>query len=269
MSSQQLGGATGTFLAEEAHGTKGIELRDVPGCFAGSFVDEAAARHGRMGRLFLLVVVALTFTAVFSAAVASAATVYRPTGETFAVPAPETFATIGATEVDNASGRVLLTNQSGKVEIYAPSGDGVVLEGSFGVGELSFPYNIAIDQDARVVYVGDPVLGQIVKYAISGTGPLVFTPDPTFTSPTAGAEPGQIGEVGGGAMAVDPTTGDLLVTDRFNARVNRYTSSGTFVSSFNGAGAPGGGFGQPSSIAVDAGGDIYVVNITLPDISFE
>jgi hypothetical protein len=222
-----------------------------------------------MGRVSLLVGVVFALVAVFSTAVASAATIYRPTGETFAVPAPETFASFGQIEVDNASGRILVLAGSSKVDVYAPSGDGATLEGSFGEGELSFPYTLAIDQDARVVYVGDPSLGKIVKYAISGTGPLTFTPDPTFTSPTAGAEPGQLGEVGGGAMAVDPTTGDLLVTDRFNTRVNRYTSSGTFVSSFNGEGAPGGAFGQPSSIAVDANGDIYVVNITLPDISFE
>lgn len=223
-----------------------------------------------MGRLSLLALVVLVLAAVFTTAVASAATVYRPTGETFAVPAPETFVNIGATAVDNASGRVLYPNsQTGKVEVYAPSGDGVTLEESFGEGELSFPYYLAIDQDARVVYVGDPGLAQIRKYTISGTGPLTFTPDPTFTSPTAGAEPGQLGEVGGGPMAVDPTTGDLLVTDRFNLRVNRYSSSGAFISSFNGEGAPGGAFGRPNSIAVDSSGDIYVVNVTQEDISFE
>jgi hypothetical protein len=243
--------------------------REAQGSFVGSHTVGTPKSRGLVGRLSFLVVVALTLTAVFATAVASAATVYRPTGETFAVPAPETFVNFGQIGVDNASGRVLVTGNGGKVEVWAPSGDGATLEGSFGEGEMSFPFNLAIDQDARVVYVGDPSGSQIRKYKISGTGPLTFTHDPTFTSPTAGAEPGQLGEVGGGPMAVDPTTGDLLVADRFNLRVNRYSSSGEFLDSFNGEGAPGGAFGRPNSIAVDSSGDIYVVNITQEDISFE
>ncbi|HKO36970.1 MAG TPA: hypothetical protein VJU14_01225 [Solirubrobacterales bacterium] len=217
----------------------------------------------------LLALVVLVLAAVFTTTVASAATVYRPTGESFAVPAPETFVNFGQIGVDDASGRILVTTLSGKVDVYAPSGDGATLESSFGEGEIFNAYSLAIGQDARVLYVGDPSQGKILKYAISGTGPLTFTPDPNFTSPTAGAEPGQLGEVGGGPMAVDPTTGDLLVTDRFNFRVNRYSSSGAFVSSFNGEGAPGGAFGRPASIAVDSSGAVYVVNITQEDISFE
>lgn len=216
-----------------------------------------------------LVVVFFVLVGLFVASVASAATVYRATGEKFAVVEEEfnngSFGQIG---VDLTSGRVLVASATSKINVYAPSGDGATLEGSFGEGEMASAAGLAIDQDARVVYVGDGGSSKIFKYTISGTGPLTFTLDPTFTSPEYGFEPGQISDFGA-PLAVDPTTGDLLVADRFNNRVSRYASDGTFISSFNGEGATAGSFHQLASIAVDGSGNIYVVDITGGTVEFE
>jgi Tol biopolymer transport system component len=219
----------------------------------------------RIGRVSLLVVVALAIAAGFTTAVASAATVYIPTGGKFAADQEWSFGQIG---VDAASGRILVPSPgSGKVEVYAPSEKSATLEGSFGEGQMGVPYSLAVDQDARAVYVGDGSVNKIFKYTISGTGPLTFTHDPSFTSPAIGPEPEQIAE-GGARLAVDPTTGDLLVADRWNYRVSRFDSSGKFLDSYTGDETPAGSFVNLSSVAVDNDGDIYVVDITEGDIQF-
>ena len=51
--------------------------------------------------------------------------------------------------------------------------------------------------------------------------------------------------------------------------ISRFDASGAFVSSFDGTGSPGGRFHSLSSLAVDPAGAIYVVDITVPDITFE
>ncbi|HEV2856907.1 MAG TPA: hypothetical protein VGW80_00710 [Solirubrobacterales bacterium] len=219
--------------------------------------------------LSCLLVASLILAGLFLASAASAATVYRATGEKFAVVEEEfNYGSFGQLGVDIASGRVLVSSSGSTINVYAPSGDGAVFEGSFGAAELMSAGSLAIDQQHRVVYVGDGSVGKIFKYAISGTGPLTFTLDPTFESPTPGSEPGQVSDFGG-PLAVDPSTGDLLLADRWNNRVSRYASDGTFISSFNGEGATAGAFHQLSSIAVDGAGNIYVVDITGGTIEFE
>lgn len=230
---------------------------------------------GRATRLTFLVVVALTLAAVFTSAVASAATTYTPTGGKFATDREwETFGQIG---VDAASGRILVPNIGmGKVEVFAPTENSATLEGSFGERKdendetgVRNPLSLAVDQANRVVYIGDNSSSKIFKFKITGSGPLTFTYDPTFTSPPMGEGPGQISEPGA-PLAVDPKTGDLLVADKFNKRVSRYTSSGVFVSSFTGEDTPAGSFVNLQSIAVDNDGDVYVVDLVEGfDLQFE
>jgi hypothetical protein len=59
---------------------------------------------------------------------------------------------------------------------------------------------------------------------------------------------------------VAPGSGDLLLADPGNNRVNRYEADGTFVSSFDGADAPDGAFTGLLDLDLAPNGDAYVVD---------
>jgi hypothetical protein len=217
----------------------------------------------------LLAGLAMVVFGLVATSAATAATVYAPTGERLAASGsgPGEMTQVGPIAVDEATGALLVARPfAGTVNVFSAAGSYLT---TFGEGELSSIGSLAIDQVARAVYVLDWGSGRIVKYAISGTDPIVFTPDPTFVSPAAGPEPGEIGNFFSAVVAVDPTTGDLLVADSGNHRISRFTSSGAFVSSFDGIGAAAGPFHQISGLAVDPGGDIYVVDVLEGDLLFE
>jgi hypothetical protein len=197
------------------------------------------------------------------AASAPAATVYAPTGGEFTGSQP----LVGSIAVDDATGDVIGPYQGFEspdglpgLAVYGPEGPGSTLLGVFPEPELGVPGSVAIDQTARSIYVQDDENARIEKFTIAGSGALTFTPDVTFTSPTQGSGPGQIGSLPS-ALAVDPTTGDLLVADRENGRVSRFAPDGSFISSFDGSGSSAGTFHALTGIAVNPSGQIYVVDV--------
>jgi DNA-binding beta-propeller fold protein YncE len=75
---------------------------------------------------------------------------------------------------------------------------------------------------------------------------------------SSGAGNGQFGSVQD--VAVDPTTGDVYVTDGEN-RVQKFDSSGTYLSQFGSSGTGNGQFNRAEWVAVDpATSDVYVVD---------
>jgi hypothetical protein len=94
--------------------------------------------------------------------------------------------------------------------------------------------------------------------------PTTYTADLGFTSPLKGSD-ATVGQVGNfaAALTVDPTNGDLLVADDGNKYVERFDSSGAFLSSFNGSSTPGGPFQSLLDIVV-GGGVTYVLDATGP-----
>jgi hypothetical protein len=104
---------------------------------------------------------------------------------------------------------------------------------------------------------------KIVRYQPDNRAtPTAYTADPSFTSPVKGSDAtvGQIGNFAAG-LSVDPATGDLLVADDGNKYVERFDSSGAFLSSFNGSSTPGGPFQNLLDVVV-GGGVTYVVDAT-------
>lgn len=166
-------------------------------------------------------------------------------------PSPERIA------VDGTSGDVLVLSYYGFVSVYAPGGAGGAPIAEFGGGELSSPYGIAVDQSNGDVYVSNST--GIFRYTSDGADPPTYTRDGSYLGPTEGAEPGQVGSFAA-PLAVDPTNGDLLVGDNGNRQISRYTSAGTFVSSFTGEDSAAGRFHRIMDIAVDSGGGTYVLD---------
>jgi NHL repeat len=133
-------------------------------------------------------------------------------------------------------------------------------------GEFSFGgalAGVAVAPDGSV-YVADTANHRVQKFTADGTFVLTFGLD---VDPGGGASVEvctsgcQRGVAGSGAgelsapigVAVDPTTGDVLVAERDNQRVQRFDSTGTFVS------LVAGGLSDPRRVAVDSTGAIYVL----------
>ena len=191
---------------------------------------------------------------------ASAATGYESTGS-FAEGNPSLPTAVA---VDDSTGDVLvaagdLFGSEGRVVIFEGSGPGATQIGEFGNGELLGPMSIAIDQTTGDAYVADAGHNRIVRYTRTSSAPPAYALDPTYVGPAQGSAPGQIGDFGS-PLAIDPTNGDLLVADRGNLDVARFTPAGTFVRSFDDAGSEGGAFTSLLSLAVDPAGHIYTVS---------
>lgn len=167
----------------------------------------------------------------------------------------------GHIAVESSTGNILVADaDGGRVEVFSP--DAAPNFGNylteFGAAEVSHPVGIAIDQSNGDVYVAgtDATTPKIARFVSDGAPVPTYTYDPTFVSPLAGSGPGQVGGLGADfnvALAVDPSNHQLLVADRANARVSRYTTSGGWVApSIDGSGTPGGAFTNVLDVAASA-----------------
>jgi hypothetical protein len=171
--------------------------------------------------------------------------------------------------------------------------------GGEGAGQFGAegPSALAVDSDAGLVYVFDPSNRRIQRFEADGNFDLAFgwgvaDGSPELQTCTAtclaatggpGAGVGQLGEnTAQVALAVDPTTGNLLVSDPANFRIQEFDAEGQFVRSFGRDVEAGGGEGfevctdatkckagiegsepgalgpaGPASLSVDANGVIY------------
>ena len=164
--------------------------------------------------------------------------------------------------VENASGNVLVVDRdNGRVQVFSPTADAAEYLAQFGAGTLDEPFGIAIEQSTGDVYVSDPGAEQIFKFNSDGAPTPAYTLDPSFASPPKGAGAGQVGDFEGD-LAVDPTSGDLLVADPGDNRVERFEADGSSDSSFTGADSPDGAFTGLLDLDVAPNGDVYVVDST-------
>jgi hypothetical protein len=156
----------------------------------------------------------------------------------------------GHLAVDGATGNVLVADPaSNRVVVLAPD----LTPGGTGTLLTEFPASgatgIAIDQSSHAVYVSES--SQVERFVSDGAPTPAYTADPTFVSPLLAHY--------GGPIAVDPATHDLLVGDVDH--VNRYSSAGLLLRSFDGSASPGGKFTSVTDIAAGAT-TTYVLNLT-------
>jgi hypothetical protein len=224
-------------------------------------------RHARVLFAVAALVSFFTFAASASAIYESRGTFSGPGAGNGQLDGP------GHAAAEQSTGNLFAVDSGNdRVQVFAPNGSGTAdYLTQFGGGELSAPWGIAIDEQGgqTYVYVADAGNDRIVKYASDEASTPSFTIDGSFSVPK-GSGAGQVGDFHS-ALAVDPTTHDLLVADLGNDEVKRFEEDGTAVAagSFDGsegAGSPG-AFTHLLDLAVNSAGDIYVIDATGPNIA--
>jgi hypothetical protein len=164
--------------------------------------------------------------------------------------------------VDDSTGNVFVADPgNGRVEVFQPDGSGsATYLTEFGAAAVSQPYGVAVDQSTGDVYVAgaDGVQPKVARFTSDNRPTPTYTLDPSFTSPVGGAGAGQIGDFNS-PIAVDPSTHDVIVADRGNKRIDRYSSTGTFIRAFDGSDAAG-GLTTITDVAATAS-DVYVTDV--------
>lgn len=210
----------------------------------------AGRRFSRAGQLGMLTTLALLFAIFAGAASAQAAPRYFHLGELSDAGISEP----GDIAVDSATGNVLVVVPGANVvRVYDSGGVDATLLTEFGTGELSSPYSIAVDPISGDVYVTDVGNGRIARYESNGAPTPTYSLDAGYTGPDST-------EIGSFAsqLAVDPTSGDLLVADRGKNEVRRFGPAGNPDGGFNGE-TTGGAFSALWDIAAAPNGDVYVI----------
>jgi sugar lactone lactonase YvrE len=215
------------------------------------------ARPFSRAALLLLCLFFACAVSVASAAVASAATPgqsYGYKGDIGTPSGPPPFGTAGEIAADG-DGNTLLSNQAaGRVDIIDPSGTSIAQITTSASGFFA-PSSVAVSPDGSTVYVvetlstifGPPT---ILKYTRSGASPPVYTQDTSWVAEVTLDPPSTFG------LAVDPSTGDLLVGAGWVYRFDGTT--GALLATYNGASTALGVF-TAKGIAVAPNRDIYVI----------
>jgi DNA-binding beta-propeller fold protein YncE len=151
------------------------------------------------------------------------------------------------------------TTESGAVDVFKPAGPGEHKEGEFqrtlsGV-KLEAPNGVAVNSATGKVYVAESVKGAVYEFSSSGAFESKFTGSgsPLGSFRGVGEEEGNVT-----AVAVDETTGDLLVAEAERHVVSELSEAGKWVGWVTGT--PSGPFGEPRGVAVASSGDLYIAD---------
>jgi hypothetical protein len=200
--------------------------------------------------------------------------VYAPNGETgyslvgewtgAALPEHQ-FGEVTGVAVDNSGGPsagdvYVVDGGEAVVDAFKP---GVTAgpEGSFvrvlSKGKMEEPNGIAIDEETGRVYVADAVKAAVYEYSAAGIFEGKFNGSGSPLGPFGSEE----SEENVSGVAVDRTSGDLLVAEAERGVVEEFTSGGEWVGWI--PSLPGAALGEPTGIAVGPAGDVYVSDLLL------
>lgn len=141
-----------------------------------------------------------------------------------------------------------------------------------GAGQFSGPRGVAVDQGTGDIYVADSGQARIEKWSSSGTFEMAWgwgvadgqsqleTCTTTCQAGISGSGPGQFSSPT--SVAVDDATHDVYVGDSGNNVVDKFSSSGAFLSAIDGTTAPQGHFTGLVGIAVDQSGNLWTADST-------
>lgn len=166
--------------------------------------------------------------------------------------------------VDSSDNVYVVDSNGSFVQVFDPSGNLLRKWGGWGTGDGEFwsPQSVALDSSGNV-YVADYYNNRVQKFDNNGT----------FITKWGGDGPGYNGSGTGDGqfqrpvgIAVD-SSNNVYVADYINNRVQKFDSNGEYITKFggtgpgpNGRGSGDGQFYYPMGIAVDSGGNVYVVD---------
>jgi len=140
--------------------------------------------------------------------------------------------------------------------------------GSKGSGEGQFltPTDVILaskeTETTQLFYAVDSGNNRVQEFSVSGLSTrngeekLTYKFDEAFGSKGSGA--GQFSSPT--AVALDPSTGDVDVTDTGNNRVEQFLPSGTYITTFGSAGSGNSSFDEPKGITATATGALYIAD---------
>jgi hypothetical protein len=149
------------------------------------------------------------------------------------------------------SGNIFAANQeAGWVSIFTPTADGGAPLATISTPEGAVR-NVAVDPSDGTAYIDQNFFGAAVvrRYVSDGAPTPTYFVDPTFEVPQ------------GEGIAVDPTTGDLLVADPGAEGVRRYDSGGTLLQTIATPSI------DPAWIVTAPDGSFYVAPAEGPDVT--
>jgi len=166
------------------------------------------------------------------------------------------------------SGNVYVADPNNhRIQKFDSSGTFLTKWGISGAGDGEFSFPIGIAADSGNVYVADRTNQRIQKFDSSGIflsmwGWGVDNGAAVFQTCTSGCQAGISGNGDGqfnnpNGVAVD--SGDVYVADSDNHRIQKFDSSGTFLTKWGISGNGDGEFSIPRGVAVDSG-DVYVAD---------
>lgn len=139
---------------------------------------------------------------------------------------------------DSGNNRVQKFNSAGEFQTLWGNDEGGSYGGSYGgsdEGELNYPMGIAVDSNGNV-YVADSGNDRIQKFNTSGgfidQWGLFISDNYGGGYPSYGSGDGEFSHPAG--VAID-SSGNVYVSDTFNSRIQKFTSTGTFLTKYDGS----------------------------------
>ena len=255
------------FLADASAGV--IDIFSSSGAFLGKIGEGSLFASGvAVDEASGLVYVADSFE--------NAVLVFKPKGAGYellsewsgeALPAQE-FGEITAIAVDNSAsasaGDVYVVDSEdpelsvGVADVFKPKGPGPeeASEGSLvrvlSSGKMEEPNGVAVDGSSGKVYIADSAKGGVYEFSPSGAfeGKLTGKGSPNGTFFGSEEETGNVS-----AVAIDQSSGDLLVAEAERHLVSEFNPAGEWVGQITAT--PQGPLSEPLGVAVASSGNVY------------
>ena len=125
-------------------------------------------------------------------------------------------------------------------------------------GKMEEPNGVAVDSSSGKVYIADSAKGGVYQFSATGAAEGKLTgkgsPNGTFSGPEE--EEGNVS-----AVAIDQSTGDLLVAEAERHVVSEFNAAGEWVGWITNT--PSGALGETFGLAVASSGNVYVADTSL------